>query len=188
MIISYDLWKWSYSVVEFWIEFSCNFHKKMKKMKIMKKIPNHVENFIIAFFYVLVIHQLTLKPKSVTKSALFLLIFSVLLWLSWPKLRLVCINCTFQKLFFVSISFSVSIYCEDFVQIRKRFHPNFRDEEGIMNCHPQSFWANYANIPMLWGTINWIQPPFYLIGFQNQWPLRHLLEKNSVCQSMQSSQ
>ena len=45
----------------------------------MKKIPNHVENLIITLFYVLVIHNITFKPKSVTKSSLFLLTFSVLL-------------------------------------------------------------------------------------------------------------
>ena len=37
----------------------------------MKKIPNHVDNLIIALFFVLVIHNVTLKPKFVTKSALF---------------------------------------------------------------------------------------------------------------------
>ena len=46
----------------------------------MKKIPNYVENFIIALFYVLVIHNVTFEPKNETKSTLFLLIFSVLLW------------------------------------------------------------------------------------------------------------
>ena len=45
----------------------------------MKKIPNRVENLMVALFYVLVIHNVTLKPKSVTMSALFLLKFCVLL-------------------------------------------------------------------------------------------------------------
>ena len=54
----------------------------------MKKIPNNVENFIIALFCVLVIHNVTLKPKSVTKSTLFLLTFSVLLCSQQGALRL----------------------------------------------------------------------------------------------------
>ena len=58
-------------VVEFWFEFSRNYHKKNEKINFMKKIPNHVDNLIIALFFVLVIHNVTLKPKFVTKSALF---------------------------------------------------------------------------------------------------------------------
>ena len=45
----------------------------------MKKMQNHVENFIIALFYVLVIHNVTLKPKCATMSTLVLLTFIVLL-------------------------------------------------------------------------------------------------------------
>ena len=48
----------------------------------MKKIPNHVKNFIIVLFYVLFKHKITFKPRSVTKSTLFLLTFSVLLLIS----------------------------------------------------------------------------------------------------------
>ena len=45
----------------------------------MKKIPNHVDNFMITLFYVLIIQNITFKPKSVTKSTLFFMTFSVLL-------------------------------------------------------------------------------------------------------------
>jgi hypothetical protein len=44
----------------------------------MKKMPYYAENLIIAFFYMLVIHFHTFKPKSITKSTLFILTFIVL--------------------------------------------------------------------------------------------------------------
>ena len=48
-------------------------------MKKVKKMPNHVKNLKIALFNMLVIHNVTIKPKSITKSTLFLLTFTVLL-------------------------------------------------------------------------------------------------------------
>ena len=45
----------------------------------MKKVPNFVENCIIALFYRLIIHFGTIKPESVTNYVLILQTFDVLL-------------------------------------------------------------------------------------------------------------
>ena len=68
-------------------------------MKIMKKILNHVENFIIALFFVLVIHNVTFKPKRATKSAQFLLTFSVLLCSAESSVILMCLNGNIFKMY-----------------------------------------------------------------------------------------